>query len=75
MTVMRSNQPRIDVLFAALGLCAAFTWAARAQVTSWPAPAGETMSGSWELVVAGQTIPVYQCPVSAVPFNQVWPGY
>ena len=33
------------------------------------------MSDSWELVVAGQTIPVYQCRVSAVPFNQVWPGY
>ena len=62
-------------MFAALGLCMACTPTARAQVTSWPAPAGEKMSDGIELVVAGQKIPVYACRVSAVLFNQVWPGY
>ena len=46
-----------------------------AHVTSWPAPAGEKMSESIVLLVEGQRIPVYECRVSAVPFNQVWPGY
>ena len=33
------------------------------------------MSESIVLLVEGQRIPVYECRVSAVPFNQVWPGY
>ncbi len=35
----------------------------------------ETLSEHYELTVNGRPIPVYTCRVSAMPFNQVWPGY
>jgi hypothetical protein len=35
----------------------------------------ETLSEHYEVTVNGRPIPVYACRVSAVPFNQVWPGY
>ncbi len=44
-------------------------------IVSWPAPAGEALCEHYELQVNGQVVPVYACRVSAVPFNQVWPGY
>lgn len=44
-------------------------------VMSWPAPSGERLSADYTLRVNGQTVPVYSCRVSAVPMNQVWPGY
>jgi len=44
-------------------------------VVTWPAPAGETLSEDYTLRVNGRAVPVYSCRVSAVPFNQVWPGY
>ncbi len=44
-------------------------------IVSWPAPAGEALSEDYQLKVNGQPVAVYACRVSAVPFNQVWPGY
>jgi len=44
-------------------------------VVSWAAPAGEKLFEDYTLRVNGQTVPVYFCRVSAVPFDQVWPGY
>ncbi len=44
-------------------------------IVSWPAPDGEALCENYELRVNGQVVPVYSCRVSAVPFNQVWPGY
>ncbi len=44
-------------------------------VTVWPAPPGERLCEDYALRVNGQPVPVYSCRVSAVPFNQVWPGY
>ena len=35
----------------------------------------ETLSEHYEVTVNGRPIPVYSCRVSAMPFNQVWPGY
>jgi hypothetical protein len=49
--------------------------AGAAGVVSWPAPAGEALSEHYEVTVEGQPVPVYACRVSAMPFNQVWPGY
>lgn len=43
--------------------------------TIWAAPPGETLCEDYALRVNGQPVPVYSCRVSAVPFNQVWPGY
>ena len=40
-----------------------------------PAPAGEPLADDFELRVDSQKMPVYPCRVSAMPFNQVWPGY
>src|SRR5271157_3515454 len=48
---------------------------AAAPVTVWPAPVGEKLCEDYELRVNGQPVPVCACRVSAVPFNQVWPGY
>lgn len=40
-----------------------------------PAPQGETLCEEYTLRVGGKEVPVYACRVSAMPFNQVWPGY
>ena len=40
-----------------------------------PAPPDEPLSDHYLLTVNGQAVPVYACRVSAIPFNQVWPGY
>jgi hypothetical protein len=53
----------------------AATPANRPAIVSWPAPAGETLSEDYQLKANGQPVPVHACRVSAVPFNQVWPGY
>ncbi|MHB8521425.1 MAG: hypothetical protein ACYDH9_11805 [Limisphaerales bacterium] len=45
-----------------------------ALATIWAAPPGETLCEDYALRVNGQPVPVYSCRVSAVPFNQVWPG-
>ncbi|MFZ2644515.1 MAG: glycosyl hydrolase family 28 protein [Verrucomicrobiia bacterium] len=45
------------------------------KIVSWPAPAGEALSEDYQIKVNGQPVPVHACRVSAVPFNQVWPGY
>ena len=65
MLVVGSGVLAACLLQAALG----------AGVTSWPAPPGEALSEHYELTVNGQAVPVHACRVSAVPFNQVWPGY
>ena len=46
-----------------------------AQVQAVDAPAGEALSEDYQLTVAGRKVPVNACRVSAVPLNQVWPGY
>jgi len=45
------------------------------RVRIYEAPAGEAMSSEYEVTVGGRPVPVYVCRVSAMPFNQVWPGY
>ncbi len=40
-----------------------------------PAPPTEALYDGYALSVNGRDVPVYQCRVSAIPFNQVWPGY
>jgi hypothetical protein len=40
-----------------------------------PAPQGEALCEDYTLRVGGKEVPVYACRVSAMPFNQVWPGY
>ncbi len=44
-------------------------------IVTWPAPPEEKLSEDYQLSVEGQSVPVYACRVSAVPLNQVWPGY
>lgn len=40
-----------------------------------PIPAGEPVSPDFAVFVENVEVGVYPCRVSAVPFNQVWPGY
>jgi len=47
----------------------------RSEFSSWPAPQGEKLSEDYTLRINGQSVPVYNCRVSAEPMNQVWPGY
>jgi len=46
-----------------------------AAVMTWAAPSGERLYQDYTLRVNGRAVPVYACRVSAMPFNQVWPGY
>lgn len=48
---------------------------ADAVVTTWPAPAEEVPSEDYAVLVNGQPVSVYRARVSAMPYNQVWPGY
>ena len=53
--------------FTSIGYCGTITVA--------PIPSGEAACGDYQLFVDGQDVPVYSCRVSAMPFNQIWPGY
>jgi len=44
-------------------------------VVTWAAPSVEQLFQDYTLRVNGRAVPVYACRVSAMPFNQVWPGY
>lgn len=53
--------------------CAAFSGSG--DIRAWEAPSGEAVSERESLAVNGRPVPLLACRVSAVPFNQVWPGY
>lgn len=44
-------------------------------VKLYPAPEGEQAAPDWSVTVNGKPVFVYMARVSAMPFNQVWPGY
>lgn len=44
-------------------------------ITTYSIPKGETVYDGYHLMVDGQSVPVYSCRVSAMPFDQWWPGY
>lgn len=72
--MLRCNFAVIAVL--ALAACYPLARAAAGGgVESWPAPPGEKLSEDYTLRVNGRAVPVYSCRVSAMPYNQVWPGY
>jgi hypothetical protein len=48
---------------------------AHAAAIVYSAPAEEKLSDDFELKIDSHKTPVYSCRVSAMPFNQVWPGY
>lgn len=65
-----------NTAFAALLLTAAFgPCPGKDAVTVWPAPAGEKLYEDYTVRVDGKSVPVYSARVSAMPFDQVWPGY
>ncbi len=45
------------------------------RVTTYPAPKEEIPSPDFKVKVNGKDLFVYQARVSAIPHNQVWPGY
>jgi len=60
---------------ALIATATASTLSDESGIMACPAPAGEALSEEYQLQVNGNPVPVYVCRVSAVPFNQVWPGY
>jgi hypothetical protein len=44
-------------------------------IVVYPAPVEEKLSEDFTMTVAGKAVSVYVCRVSAMPFNQGWPGY
>lgn len=65
----------LGLVLALMSVAASTAFAQTPGVVVYPAPPGETLSEDFTVTVAGQTVPVYVCRVSAMPFNQVWPGY
>lgn len=63
------------LLVFGLGPCVAERSRNVAAIATWPAPAGEKLSEDYTLRINGRAVPVYSCRVSAMPLNQVWPGY
>lgn len=47
----------------------------RSIITSWDEPENEALCDGYRLTVNSRPVPVLACRVSAIPFNQVWPGY
>lgn len=41
---------------------------------TYPIPAGEPVSGDFQIKLNGQPVDAYVARVSAIPFNRVWPG-
>lgn len=52
-----------------------WAFSCRNQVVVYPAPEGENLYDGYTLKAGGVPVPVHACRVSAIPFNQVWPGY
>lgn len=81
MNHMRMRNPvvALGLLIVFFGTCtdqsAAANESGGRNLISWPAPHGEKLSADYTLRVNGKSVPVYSCRVSAMPFNQVWPGY
>jgi hypothetical protein len=71
--------PKLNLVWAAALFvnCVGIGQGAKAAgpVTIWAAPAEENLCQDYTLRVNGRNVPLYRCRVSAVPFNQVWPGY
>lgn len=47
----------------------------RAEVAVPTVPEGERIYPDFQVWVDGKEAPVWECRVSAIPFNRVWPGY
>ena len=60
---------------AAFLLLATVFSAARAETIVPKVPEGQATFDEYKVVVDSQETPVWQCRVSAIPFNRIWPGY
>jgi len=63
------------LFLGALGRGGAATSGSDNGVAVAPMPSGEAVCGDYRLKVNTRDVPVYSCRVSAMPFNQIWPGY
>ncbi|MDO5579889.1 MAG: glycosyl hydrolase family 28 protein [Planctomycetia bacterium] len=62
------------VIFPIVFLCLVLTLRAE-EAAIFPIPEKEPLCDLYDLYIGNRPVPVYQCRISAVPFNQVWPGY
>ena len=70
-----SSARRATIVSVSFAISLLTTLGASGSVTTWTAPAGEKLYEDFTLHVNQKAVPVYSCRVSAMPFNQVWPGY
>ena len=59
----------------ALTLIITFATSASAKTIIPTIPDAEAQYDAFTVMVNGEPAPVWQCRVSAIPFNRVWPGY
>ena len=64
-----------DAFLGALGRGGAATSTSDERLAVAQMPSGEAVCGDYRLRVNTRDVPVYSCRVSAMPFNQIWPGY
>lgn len=68
----------VRILILVISLCSAVLLNAEEMtegIAVTPVPKGEKTCQEYELLVNGVPVPIYECRVSAVPLNQIWPGY
>ena len=63
------------ILCCLLALLFAAACRANAETVVPAAPDSEAIYPDFEVWVDGKPTPVWQCRVSAIPFNRIWPGY
>jgi len=70
-------QRRYSKICAAVCLLVLLSFVARVDARSIvaPMPESERVCADYEVWIDGEKAPVWECRVSAIPFNRIWPGY
>ncbi len=72
MTFWKGFTVSTNFVAITVALCLSSTWAG--DVTNYPIPKGESVYDGYQVQIDGQSVAVYSCRVSAIPFNLYWTG-